>query len=543
MAEQPTAVEQLQEDQGSPSSTESTNEKKGLTRTAFGKFLGKVFVIFVMILFYYYFCSGFTLYIMKVAQANLFDDQCNCFPYTDAKSVYKDGTNVVETNIYETYETQDGHKTKWQSFLEIFGSAPKDSTRKSQKLNFPLTESAIFQDFNNKFESLDESKTKIETTEKLNELLKKVINIINSNETLDETRLQELNRVRSYIEDVTMPLLKSIDNNFFPKFFRDAKSKTSFSLIFGIICTVESMVCAMNSVFNKIYAFVNESVSEFWVYHLFPLIMFFPFLIIAGLFQVYNLILSVSNLKYFLRKKNTSWDSPIESDNWQVKTEGWWTGALFLVIAAFSLGWLAFMTTTVLTAFLMIAVLVSKLNKKSINEKGQLESGWSSSWKSMQTYKNSITIVFLFMIINAIFECFGDKTGYITLIVFVLGNLFNLGFLSVYEPLSFQGFTNVTSYVQQEKECTVQHKYQPEPPKEEDLLSKLGNLFKQSLTIDPSKLKQKEVQMNEINKGSKIEDAVDTKTENTIVNTEKEKEKIKNATTDLQKQLSETVNN
>jgi hypothetical protein len=264
-----------------------------------------------------------------------------------------------------------------------------------------------------------------------------------------------------------------------------------------MIMTVDEVVCAMNSIFNKVYLILN-SVSETLVYHLFPILAFFPYLILVGLLQIYNLVLSAMNLKYFLQERDNAWNSDIESDKWKPKTEGWWLGLFWLIVSACTLGWVAFGTTPALISFLVLCVLVSALSRKALDESGNLVSAWSNSWKSMQSYSNSIMLVFSLFLVNAVYECFGSTPGNFSLVLFVIGILFSYGpFGSVIAPEVLKNFTNIVGNAQNQKECkVVNNPHENTAAKPKSFLSSFGDTIKESFTFDPNKLQQEKEDIN-----------------------------------------------
>ena len=476
-ATEPTEVEQKQAETASSSSTStSTSTKPGLTKENFGKFLVRLVAIFIMLVFYYYFCSGLTLYLMKVAQANLFADQEGCRPYTDYPPTFDQ--NIANTNIYETWNMGQ-EKTKWQSFKEFFGSAEPNASKVSMKLQFPLNEQGVLDILKSKFPMASNVESQKD--------LMKFVDEIKISPTPEQVPLLK------YVYAVTIPLLESLNNDFFPEFFTKAKKTTEWSIIFGIITTIDELVCAMNTVFNKIYGSLNK-ISESLVYHFFPIVAFIPFLIMAGCFQVYNLFLSVKNLGFFLKKRNPEWGSPFEADNWSKKTEGRWAAWFWIIITFCTLGWVCLYTTIQLITLLLASVLVSALNKKSINEQGELETGWSSSIKSIKMHRNSILVVFSLLLVQAIYDCFGSNSGNFSLILLLIGFLFSYGPFSTFQPTNLAAFTATVSNNQVPKKCTTEHKVQADPI---EAAAGFFSSLKDSFKLDPNKLKEEEKKIEE----------------------------------------------
>lgn len=385
----------------------------------------KMFIVLLII----YFINGVGLYLIKIAQANLFHTDEYCFPYEATPPNYGDKTQA-ETNIFETFSNNNEPKSVFTLFKEFFlwGKGEKVS----QKIFFPLTEKTVNEKFVAAFGTQRNINGEIiqfdsdNLPEKIGKIYDLVMEALEKNpEDTDSKRLKD------YIENFYNPLSNNF-SNFFPEWFVNLKKNTESSFLFGFVSTIEDVTGFASRIQSSLYNLLGKLPEQFVYHFYFPAMMIFNMIVLI-VFPFYTIFRSVINLKYFLKKKDTSYKSDIESDKWrEVNGLGYFWGVCLLLCFAFVLGFICFMTAHAVTFILFASVYFSATFMRSfiINPGTKTEQIWSAYDTAKEAFfenKHSVILIFvLFGLLLPTFAHMGPMAGISTTIVMLLIYIFSM---------------------------------------------------------------------------------------------------------------------
>lgn len=429
----------------------------------------KMFIVLLII----YFINGFGLYLIKIAQANLFHTDEYCFPYETTQPNYANKTQA-EINIFETFNNNNEPKSVYTLFKEFFlwGQGEKVS----KKIFFPLTEKIVNEKFLAAFgDQLNINGQNNESN--MSETIQKVYDMAMEALEKNPEDLQSQS-LKDYIDNFYNPLSNNF-GNFFPEWFVNLKKSTQSSLLFGFISTIEDVTCFASRIQSSLYTLLGKLPEQF-VYHLYFPAMFFFNMIVLIVFPFFTIFRSIINLKYFLKKKDDSYKSPIESDKWRELTGfSYFLGICLLCFFAVALGFLCFMTAHVVTFGLFVSVFFGAIFMRSfiINPETKKEQIWSAYDTAKEAFfenKHSVILVFvLFALLLPTFAHMGPMAGISTTIALLL--LYILSMFNHTESLG-PAFSFLVPKEQVKKECDA--KPNPAPAFDSNFLK---NLFKSAL--------------------------------------------------------------
>lgn len=378
----------------------------------------KMFIILLII----YFINGVGLYLIKIAQANLFHTDEYCFPYETTQPDFVNKTQA-ETNIFETFNNNNEPKSVFTLFKEFFLWGQGDKV--SKKIFFPLTEKTVNDKFIAKFGTeVEVNGEKISLNDDVSKAIGKIYDLAMEALEKDPNDISSRQK-KDYIENFYNPLSYNF-SDFFPEWFVNIKKNTESSFLFGFVSTIEDVTNFASRIQSSLYNLLGKLPEQF-VYHLyFPAMMFFN-LIVLLVFPFYTVFRSVINLKYFLKKKDTSYKSDIESDKWrEVSGISYFWGLCLLFFFAFALGFLCFMTTHVVTFILFASVYFGATFMRSfiINPENKNEQIWGAYDTAKEAFfenKHSVILVFvLFALLLPTFAHMGPMAGISTTLVLLL---------------------------------------------------------------------------------------------------------------------------
>lgn len=455
----------------------------------------KMFIVLLII----YFINGIGLYLIKIAQANLFHTDEYCFPYETTQPDY-DNKTQAEINIFETFNNNNEPKSVFTLFKEFFLWGQGDKV--SKKIFFPLTEKTVIDKFKAKFPTqlnVNGENISLNDDDDVSKTIGKIYDL--AMEALEKNPLDNnAKELKDYIENFYNPLSYNF-SNFFPEWFVNTKRSTESSFLFGFLSTIEDVTCFASKIQSSLYNLLGKLPEQF-VYHLYFPAMFFFNLIVILVFPFYTIFRSVINLKYFLKKKDPSYKSDIESDKWKdLAGYNYAFGVCWLLIFAFALGFICFMTAHAVTFILFVSVFFSAAFMRSFiinpqNKKEQIWSAYDTAKEAFFENKHSVILVFvLFALLLPTFAHMGPMAGISTAIALLL-----VYFLSMFGHTETLGaaFSVLVPKEQVKKNCNAT----PNPAPAFDSQSLLSMLFP---PIDPTTLQKGLEQSADASTGEGVE--------------------------------------